>query len=66
VKYPLFLSHFNEILILPTEFSKNTQIPNFMEIRPVGVALFHAYRQTDMTKLVAALLNFANAPKNVP
>jgi hypothetical protein len=27
--------------------SKNAQIPNFMKIRPVGIELFHADRQTD-------------------
>ena len=35
-KYPLFLSRFNEILIFPNRFSKNTQIPNFMKIRSVA------------------------------
>jgi hypothetical protein len=29
------------------EFSKNAQISNFMKIRPVGVELPHADRQTD-------------------
>ena len=33
-----------------------------MKIRPVG-AEFHAYGQTDMTKLRAVFRNFANAPK---
>jgi len=28
-------------------FLKNYQIPNFMRIRPVGVELFEADRQTD-------------------
>jgi len=32
-------------------FSKNTQIANFMKIRPVGYELLHADRRTDMTKL---------------
>jgi len=36
-----------------------------MKIRPVGAELFHADRQTDMTKLRDAFHNFANAPKNV-
>jgi len=39
-----------------------------MEIRSVGVELFHAGRQgdrqMDMTKLVAIFRNFAKAPKN--
>jgi hypothetical protein len=36
-----------------------------MKIRPVGAALFHADgrtdRQTDMTNLIVAFRNFANA-----
>jgi len=35
-----------------------------MKIRPVGTELFHwTDRQTDMTKLIVAFLNFANAPE---
>jgi len=36
----------------------------FMHIHPVGAELFHAGLQTDMTKLIVAFRNFANAPKN--
>ena len=52
-----------------TDFSKNSQISNFMKTRAVGAELFHtdgrAGRQTDrhMAKLIAAFLNFGNAPK---
>jgi hypothetical protein len=46
VKYPLFLSDFNESWIFFT-FSKNTKISNLMKIRPVGAELFHAEGQTD-------------------
>ena len=40
-----------------------------MKIRPVGAELFHADGwtdggQTDMTKLIVAFRNLANAPKN--
>jgi hypothetical protein len=40
-----------------------------MKIRPVGAELFHAdgrmdRRTTDMTNLIFAFRNFANAPKN--
>jgi len=35
-----------------------------MKIRPMGTE-FHVDRRTDMTKLVVAFRNFANAPKNV-
>ena len=38
---------------------------NFMKIRPVGAELFHAERQTDMTKLTVAFRNITNAPKNI-
>ena len=41
-------------------FSKNTQVSNFMKIRPLGAELFHS----DMTKLIVAFSNFANAPRN--
>jgi len=41
VKYPLFLSDFNETYI-SRQFSKNLQISNLMKIRPVGAELFHA------------------------
>ena len=32
-------------------------------MRPVGAELFHADRQTDMTKLIVAFRNFPNVPK---
>ena len=34
-----------------------------MKIRHVGAELFHADGRTDMTKLIVAFRNFANAPK---
>jgi len=40
-----------------------------MKIRAVGAEFFPrvwTVRRTDMTKLIAAFLNFANAPKNDP
>jgi len=47
-------------------FFKNTQISNFIKIHPVGAELFHADRwkdgQTDMTKLMVTICNFANTP----
>jgi hypothetical protein len=46
-------------------FSKNVQISNFMKIHSVEVELFHADRRTDMTKLIVALRNFANATRNL-
>ena len=58
VKYRLFLSDFLDL------FLQNTPISNFKKIRPVGAELFHADGRTDMTKLIAAFRNFANAPKN--
>jgi hypothetical protein len=36
-----------------------------MKIRPVGAEFFHSDGQTDITKLIVAFRNFANAPKNV-
>jgi hypothetical protein len=42
VKYPLFLSDFDETWNFWGRFFKNTQLPNFMKIRPVGAELLHA------------------------
>ena len=60
------LSYSCQILIkleFPGQIKKNIQLSNFMKIRPVGGELFHADGQTDMTKLIVAFRNFANAPK---
>jgi hypothetical protein len=46
VKYALFLSDFNETLIVSTGFQKNTQRSNFMKFRPVEAELFCADGQT--------------------
>jgi hypothetical protein len=35
-----------------------------MKISPVEAELLFADRRTDMTKLIVAFRNFANAPKN--
>jgi hypothetical protein len=43
-------------------FSKYTDT-NFYEYRSVGAELFHVNGQTDMTKLIVAFRDFANAPK---
>jgi len=40
IKYPLFLSDFNESRILVTDFRKNLQIPNLIKMHPVGAELF--------------------------
>jgi hypothetical protein len=45
------------------QFSKNNQISNFTKIRPMGAEFFHADGRTDMTKVIVAFRNFANAPK---
>jgi hypothetical protein len=50
---PVILFRFQFIFL--DSFSKNTQISNFMKIRPVGAELFHVERR-------AALGNFANSP----
>jgi hypothetical protein len=47
IKYLLFLSDFNVILISSTDFRKMLNIPNFMKIRQVVAELFHANIQPD-------------------
>jgi len=39
---------------------------NFMKICPMGSELLHTDSWTDMTKLIIALCNFANAPTRRP
>jgi len=51
--------------IYSTVFWKNSQISNFLTFLLVGGELLRADRQTDMTKLLLSLRNFANAPKNI-
>jgi hypothetical protein len=57
-----------KLVICWTVFRKSTQVPNFMKIHPVGSELFHEDKwtdgQTDITKLILAYQNFANAHKN--
>ena len=36
-----------------------------MKIRPMGAELFHADRQTDMTKIIVCFRSFADAPKTL-
>ena len=63
VKYPIFLPDFDENWNLLSSVSKNTQIPNFVKIRPVGAELSHEDRRTDMAKLIVAFSNFSSPPK---
>jgi hypothetical protein len=64
VKYPLFLSDFNETWIFSTDFWIILKVSNFVRIRQVGAGTFHAVGQTDMTKLIVVFRSSANAPKN--
>jgi hypothetical protein len=60
VQYPLFLSDFYWNLNFLDSFSKNTHIPNFTKIRPVGAELLYAERRRVMIKLTVACSNCAN------
>jgi len=70
VKYWLLLSDCNETGIFLTDFrEKNTEISNFIQIRPVKYELVHAGGrtdgETDMTKLIVAFRTFTKAPKKL-
>ena len=59
------MSDFNATLTFSTDFrEKKNKISNFMKIRLVRFELLHADGKADMTKLIVAFRNFANAPKN--
>jgi hypothetical protein len=58
VNYPLCFWDFSKILILWTDFRQNTQISNFIQIRPVKAELFYVDWHTtrhDKTNLQNAL-----------
>ena len=66
VKYPLFLCDFNEIWILSTDFrkkSKKYQVSSNPVQWESGCSIRTDVR-TDMTKLIVAFRDSANAPKN--
>jgi len=63
VKHPLFLLDFNETWF-PYRFSKNTRIPNFMEILAMEAELSHAGGRTHMTKPIVTLRNLAKESNN--
>ena len=65
VKYPLFLSDFNETWIFLTDFRQILiyQI-SWKSVQWEAICCMSTDRRTDMTKLIVAFRNFANAPKN--
>ena len=69
VKYPLFLSDFNETWILQTDFRNILKYQ--ISLKSVQWEPNYSMRtdrktdiMADMTKLIVAFSNFANAPKN--
>jgi len=55
------VTKFTKTLIFSTDFSKNTQMSNFIEMRPEETELFHsdgrADRPTNITKLKVTFRN---------
>jgi hypothetical protein len=47
VKYPLFLSDFDQNSSIPDTVLRNATISNFIQIRPVEADLFHADERTE-------------------
>jgi hypothetical protein len=56
----------HDLHVFSTHLRKNTQIPNFIKIRPVEAELSHADMpdgKADMTKLIVIFSNFAITPR---
>jgi hypothetical protein len=64
-KLPLLLSDFNETWIFSTDFRKKKSSNIKFYENPSIVSRVVPCGRTDMTKLIVAFRNFANAPKNV-
>jgi len=58
-KVTVILVRFLSILNYVKRLAKNTQVPNFMKIRPMGSELLHA---DGHDRVIFAFRNFANAP----
>jgi len=57
------VSDFHETNFLD-QFSKSSQVSDLLNIFAVGAELLYVHGRTDMTKLMVAFRNFANALKN--
>jgi hypothetical protein len=56
-----YLSNFNEIWIISRDFSRNSRISNFIELRLVWADLFHAERHDESNRRFSQF--FGKAPK---
>jgi len=66
VKYPLFLSDFSETCIFWLDFGKILKYQiSWKSVQRKPSCSMRTDRRRDMTKLVGAFRNFANAPKKV-
>jgi len=64
VKYPIFLSDCSQIWYVWTDFHKSPQYESsFTEIRLVGASPMHATGRADMTRVIGAFRDYANALK---
>ena len=63
VKYPIFVSNFNETVIFSTDSNRSPQYQISRKLHPVRAEFMHMERRMDVTKLTGAFREFANAPK---
>jgi hypothetical protein len=65
VKFPIFLSGFNQVCTGSMHFHKSLQHANLKNIRVVGAEPIYADGQTDMIKLIDAFHHYSKAISNI-
>jgi len=64
IKYPIFVSGFNETLIFSTDSNSSPQHQISRKLHPVRAEFMYMERRTDVAELIGAFRDFVNAPNH--